>query len=85
MVLAKPEQDSTMRKRKRYREDGQYEGTSRIEQRTGAKTSRSEAKANLTLAKAEKAKQVAAKRKWLVILIGMIMGIAAFFKFKIGP
>lgn len=73
-----------MRKRKRYREDGQYEGPSRIEQRTGAKTSRSEAKANLTLAKAEKAKQVAAKRKWLVILIGMIMAIAGFFKFRMG-
>lgn len=73
-----------MRKRKRYRTDGQYEGTSRIEQRTGAKTSRSEAKANLTLAKAEKAKQVAAKRKWLVILIGMIMAIAGFFKFRMG-
>ena len=73
-----------MRKRKRYREDGQYDGTSRIEQRTGAKTSRSEAKANLTLAKAEKAKQVAAKRKWLVILIGLIMAIAGFFKFRMG-
>ena len=85
MVRRQSGEDQEMRKRKRYREDGQYQGTSRIEQRTGAKTSRSEAKANLTLAKAEKAKQVAAKRKWLVILIGMIMGIAAFFKFKIGP
>jgi hypothetical protein len=37
------------------------------------------------MAKAEKAKAVASKRKWLVILIGMIMAIAAFFKFKIGP
>ena len=73
-----------MIRKRRYRTDSQY-STSKLEQRTGAKTSRSEAKANLTLAKAEKAKQVAAKRKWLVILIGMIMGIAAFFKFKIGP
>ena len=74
-----------MRKRKRYRDDGQYEGTSRIEQRTGAKAARTDAKANLILAKSEKAKQTAAKRKWLVFLLGMVMAIAAFFKFKIGP
>jgi len=72
-----------MIRKRRYRTDGQY-SNSKLEQRTGAKTSRSEAKANLTLAKAEKAKQVAAKRKWLVILIGMIMAIAGFFKFRMG-
>lgn len=69
---------------RRRRRSGEATGQTRTEQRTGAKTSRSEAKANLTLAKAEKAKQVAAKRKWLVILIGMIMAIAGFFKFRMG-
>tara|TARA_R100001082_G_C4340464_1_gene149893 strand:- start:723 stop:950 length:228 start_codon:yes stop_codon:yes gene_type:complete len=73
-----------MRKRKRYRTDGQYEGTSKIETRTEAKTSRTEAKANLILAKSEKAKQTAAKRKWLVFLIGIAMTAYMLFKLKIG-
>ena len=74
-----------MRKRKRYRDDGQYEGPSKTDTRTGKKTARTQGRVDLTMAKAEKAKAVASKRKWLVILIGMIMAIAAFFKFKIGP
>ena len=72
-----------MRRRKRSVEA--TDGTTRIEQRTGAKAARTDAKANLILAKSEKAKQTAAKRKWLVFLLGMVMAIAAFFKFKIGP
>ena len=49
-----------------------------------AKTTKQEHKVALTYAKAEKAQAVASKRKWLVILIGMILAVAAFFKFRIG-
>lgn len=70
--------------RKRYRSDGQYKGESRKESRTEAKTSRTDAKANLILAKSEKAKQTAAKRKWLVFLIGIAMAAYMLFKSKIG-
>ena len=72
-------------RRRRRRGVETTDGTTRIEQRTGAKAARTDAKANLILAKSEKAKQTAAKRKWLVFLLGMVMAIAAFFKFKIGP
>ena len=46
-----------------------------------AKTTKQEHKVALTYAKAEKAQAVASKRKWLVILIGMVLAVAAFFKF----
>ena len=49
-----------------------------------AKTTKQEHKVALTLAKAEKARAVASKRKMLIVLIGMVMAIAAFFKFRIG-
>ncbi|MEK9986514.1 MAG: hypothetical protein VW879_17385, partial [Opitutae bacterium] len=68
---------------RRYRTDGQYTNT-RIESRTEAKTSRTDGKANLILAKSEKAKQTAAKRKWLVFLIGIAMAAYMLFKSKIG-
>jgi len=70
---------------RRRRRSVEATGQTRTEQRTGAKAARTDAKANLILAKSEKAKQTAAKRKWLVFLLGMVMAIAAFFKFKIGP
>ena len=72
-----------MIRKRRYRTDGQYTNT-RIESRTEAKTSRTDAKANLILAKSEKAKQTAAKRKWLVFLIGIAMAAYMLFKSKIG-
>ena len=71
-----------MIRKRRYRTDDQYTNT---DTRTGKKTARTQGRVELTMAKAEKVKEVASKRKWLVILIGMIMGIATFFKFKIGP
>jgi len=52
--------------------------------RAEAKTNKYEHKVALTIAKTEKAQAVASKRKWLVILIGMVLAVAAFFKFKIG-
>jgi hypothetical protein len=72
-----------MIRKRRYRTDGQYTNT-RIESRTEAKTSRTDAKANLILAKSEKARQTAAKRKWLVFLIGIAMAAYMLFKSKIG-
>lgn len=72
-----------MIRKRRYRTDGQYTNT-RIESRTEAKTSRTDAKANLILAKSEKAKQTAAKRKWLVFLIGIAMAAYMLLKTKIG-
>lgn len=46
------------------------------------KVDRKSSKADLIRAKASKALAVAAKRKWLVILIGI--GIAAFYALKSG-
>lgn len=52
--------------------------------RVEAKTTKQEHKVALTYAKAEKARAVASKRKMLIILLGIFIAIAAFFKFKIG-
>jgi len=54
----------------------------KIEVKTSAKIDKAGAKEVKILAKAELAKQKAAKRKWLVILIGI--GIAAFYALKGG-
>ena len=69
---------------RRRRRSVEATGQTRTEQRTEAKTSRTDAKANLILAKSEKAKQTAAKRKWLVFLIGIAMAAYMLFKTKIG-
>jgi len=71
-------------RRRRRRGVETTDGPTRIEQRTGAKTSRTEAKTNLTLAKAKKAEMVASKRRWLVFLIGIAMSAYMLFKLKIG-
>jgi len=72
-----------MTRKRRYRTTGQLPN-SRIEERTKAKTTRTQNRVDLTLAKARKAEMVGQKRKYLVILIALLMSIAAYFKFKIG-
>tara|TARA_R100000152_G_scaffold5913_1_gene2210 strand:- start:923 stop:1171 length:249 start_codon:yes stop_codon:yes gene_type:complete len=65
-----------MGRKKRYREDGQYVGDAKIERKeakTENKTSRLDAKANLALAKSQ-------KRKWLAILIGVILAAYLIIK-----
>ena len=52
------------------------------ESRTDAKESKKEGKIDLTLAKAELSRAKAAKRKWLVFLIGI--GLVAYFVLSSG-
>jgi len=65
-----------MGRKRRYREDGQYSGDVKVERKeakTESKTSRLESKATLALAKAQ-------KRKWLAILIGVILAAYLIIK-----
>jgi hypothetical protein len=65
-----------MGRKKRYRQDGQYAGDAKLERKeakTESKTSRLEAKATLALAKSQ-------KRKWLAILIGVILAAYLIIK-----
>jgi len=83
MVLTAIEhKDQAMRKRRRESVDPTT--APKREVRVEKKTSKQEYKVDLTLAKAQKAQATANKRKYLVILIGMILAAVAFFKFKLG-
>ena len=64
-----------MGRKRRYREDGQYADVKieRKDAKTENKTSRLEAKATLALAKSQ-------KRKWLAILIGVILAAYLIIK-----
>ena len=69
-----------MGRKKRYRQDGQYAGDAKVERKeakTESKTSRLEAKATLALAKSQ-------KRKWLAILIGVILAAYLIIKGGVG-
>ena len=70
--------------RKRRRESVAPTTVPKREVKAEAKTSKQEYKVDLTLAKAAKHQATANKRKYLVILIGMALAAAAFFKFKLG-
>ena len=59
--------------RKRRRESVAPTTVPKREVKAEAKTSKQEYKVDLTLAKAEKAQATANKRKWLVILIGLVL------------